>query len=307
MAQAVRIRLGRRSSTLARRLTGSAAQEPAHEPRRPRRPPGLRLLAVSQAHHLQARRSGPASAAAPAPTAATGAPPTAAGSARCRLPRDQVGQRPAGQVRRATRRRRRSRPPSRARSRGRGPTEAHQSRGDADRAAPAVRDLRRRRAPGRARPSVRRSAAKTAGIAVERRPDRRAEVVRRAAAAEGEPAVRRALPVDDQVPQVAEGRAGRPGRSRPRRTRAAARSRSSASRPGRCAPLRPGQPRRVALGRADHVRAARTVPGRRRDRWRRLDLPDRRPLVDRDAALARTASARPRTSRAGWIAAQCGV
>ena len=123
------------------------------------------------------------------------------------------------------------------------------------------------------------------GVAVVLGSDPRAEVVRRAAAAERQPAVRGALPVDDEVPVVAERLALAPVRPGPTRRRAAARSRPSASRPVRrsrripgssaCSPRSRGPRRRPAPG-----RAAVTTPAG-------LDRGDRCPLVAPSRRAAR--------------------
>ena len=131
-----------------------------------------------------------------------------------------------------THRRRRSRPPSRARWPGPARRRRTSPAGRPSGPPQACVTSTSPRAGNRSL-SVRRSASNTAGDPVELGPHRRAEVVRRAAAAEGQPPVRGALAVDDQVPVVAERRpAGQPD-LRPTPPPAAARSRSSASTPAR--------------------------------------------------------------------------
>ena len=103
-----------------------------------------------------------------------------------------------------------------------------------DRRAPVARDPERP-APGVGEPGAaqHREQVEQGGVqrredprvAVERGRDPRPEVVRRPAAAEDQPVVGGPLPVDDQVPVVGERLAAAPARSRPRRRRAAARSR----------------------------------------------------------------------------------
>ena len=116
--------------------------------------------------------------------------------------------------------------------------------------------------------------------------DRRAEPVRRAAAADRDPAVGRALGVEEEVAAVADQQLRPASRARPTPRPAAARWRSSASRAAGS-----GGARRAAASCSASVArstmSARTVPRGAADAPR-LDRVAARALVDRDAAAART-------------------
>ena len=129
-------------------------------------------------------------------------------------------------------------------------------------------------------------------------------MVGRAAATERDAVVRRPLAVDDQVPCVGHRLAAGPADLVPDRLSGAARSRSSTSRSGTTS-RRARERRGQRLGRADdHVGAHRAMLGAQRVPGRSLAPASARRARRRARS---TASASPRASRAGWIAAQCGV
>ena len=128
---------------------------------------------------------------------------------------DQVAQRPAGEVRGADPVADVAAGPRRARCRGRGPTEAHQSRGMPS--APPHAWVTRVPAQHREQVEQRRvQRAKTRSSRSNSGRIREPEVVRRAAAAEDEPVVGGALAVDDQVAVVGERLAAAQPDLRPR-------------------------------------------------------------------------------------------
>ena len=131
--------------------------------------------------------------------------PTAGARGRCRA-RARGRRSCARRGSSCSRRRRRSRPPTRcpvARSK---PTDGYQSRGTPT-APPHRCVIAASPSAGNSDRSVACSDANTRGSRSNCGPHARAEVVRRAAAAEREPAVGRALAVDDHVAEVGERRA----------------------------------------------------------------------------------------------------
>ena len=175
---------------------------------------------------------------------------------------------------------------------------------DAERAAPAVRD--RYVAQDREQLAERGCAARRKPASLRSNPasDARTEVVRRAASAEHHATVGAALAVDDQVPEVAERLAlGSPISSHIGSGSGSVATMSEYT--GASARRAARQPRGVALGRADDdVGAHRAAFGVR-------PRPARSPVTRvrswTVAPRASTTAASPRTSFAGWIAAQCGV
>ena len=141
-------------------------------------------------------------------------------------------------------------------------------------------------------------------VAVLLGPDPRAEVVRRPAAAERQPVVAGPLAVDDEVPVVGEGLAGpQPDPVPDVRAERLGRHHQGVD---RCeGPAQPGQLGGEALGGADHDLGADPAGRGRHDARARSAVTG---VCSCTVTPSRsTARARPRTSRAGWTAAQCGV
>ena len=207
---------------------------------------------------------------------------------------------------RSRRRRRRSRRPSRARCRVE-PDRGVPVPGDARAARPRVGDpapsQRREQVDERPRAGAREHARRPG-----RTPGRIAEpeVVRRAPAAEGEPVVRGALPVDDQVPGSVKVSPRGPGRSRAQ-TSARQRLGGDHQRVDRHDVARgPGSVGRPRLGGPDHAPAPARCRGRSPTRPRRERAA---PASARRCGRPALDGARPARGPAGpgGSRAQCGV
>ena len=149
----------------------------------------------------------------------------------------------------------------------------------AERTAPAMRD-RGVACAGKEVVKDSRQLGEDRRVSIEPRPDLRTEVIRRTPSSEGDPIVRGALGVDDEVPTVAHRFAVRPLHVVPERPgKRFGRDDEGVERDETA--REPREPRRVSLGRAhDDIGAHKPVF---RDKTAGLDLERRCPLVHRDA------------------------